>query len=170
MVWVSIETIVVWGRVNTGVVWTSTWAVWISVWVSTETKATLLEGGGWFLWLAVCSVWSPRYDDREGGQEGAEGFTLKSIPLGHKSGIPPREKKGNTYATSSHFPCFLQNLPNCKIIIIEILQQVSIPHLLNDTVAIQYHRRRSGVPSLSSGDQIYPSFSEYSSKEWGWNC
>ena len=93
-----------------------------------------------------------------GGQEEAEGFTPKSIPLGHKSGIPPREKKGNTYATSSYFPCFLQNWPNCKIVIIEILQQVSVPCLPKDTVAIQCHRRRSGVSFLNSGDQPCPRF------------
>ena len=30
------------------------------------------------------------------------------------SGIFCRQKKGNTYATSTHFPCFLQNWSNCK--------------------------------------------------------
>ena len=44
IVWVSL-TLIVWGRTETGVVWTFTWAVWISVWVFTETKATLLGGG-----------------------------------------------------------------------------------------------------------------------------
>ena len=38
-------------------------------------------------------------------------------PLGHKSGIFRREKKGNTYATSTHFPCSLQNLSNCKTVL-----------------------------------------------------
>ena len=33
-----------------------------------------------------------------------------------------------------------------------------------DTVAMHYHIGRSGVSSLSPGDQIYPSFSGYSSK------
>ena len=51
------------------------------------------------------------------GQEGAEGFTPKSIPLGHKSGIFHREKKGNTYATSTHFPCSLQNRSNCRTVL-----------------------------------------------------
>ena len=51
------------------------------------------------------------------GQEGAEGFTPKSISLGHKSGIFRREKKGNTYATSTHFPCSLQNRSNCKTVL-----------------------------------------------------
>ena len=69
------------------------------------------------------------------------------------------------YATSNHFLRFLQNQSNCRTVINEILQQVSVPHLLKNTVAIQYHRRRSGVPSLSSEDQIYPSFSGYSSKK-----
>ena len=39
-----------------------------------------------------------------------------------------------------------------------------------DTVAMQYHIGRLGVSSLSPGDQIYPSFAGYSSKEWVWNC
>ena len=52
-----------------------------------------------------------------GGQEGAEGFTPKSIPLGHKSGIFHREKKGNTYTASTSFPCFLQNRSNCKTVL-----------------------------------------------------
>ena len=51
------------------------------------------------------------------GQEGAEGFTPKSIPLGHKSGIFRKEKKGNTYATSTHFPCSLQNRSNCRTVL-----------------------------------------------------
>ena len=46
-----------------------------------------------------------------------EGFTPKSTPLGHKSGIFRREKKGNTYATSTHFPYFLQNRSNCKTVL-----------------------------------------------------
>ena len=62
------------------------------------------------------------------------------------------------YATSPHFPCFPQNWPNCKTVTIEILEQFSIPCLLKDAVAIQYHGRISSVPSLSSGDQIYRSF------------
>ena len=28
-----------------------------------------------------------------------------------------RKKKGNTYATSTHFPCFLQNPSNCKMVL-----------------------------------------------------
>ena len=51
------------------------------------------------------------------GQEGAEDFTPKSIPLGHKSGIFRREKRGNTYATSTHFPCSLQNQSNCRTVL-----------------------------------------------------
>ena len=66
------------------------------------------------LWLPICPVWSPGYWGKVGGQEGAEGVTPKSIPLGHKSGIFHREKKGNTYATFTHFHCFLQNQFNCK--------------------------------------------------------
>ena len=41
----------------------------------------------------------------------------KSIPLGQKSGIFHTEKKGNTYATSTHFPCSLQNRSNCKTVL-----------------------------------------------------
>ena len=48
---------------------------------------------------------------------GGAGFTPKSTPLGHKSGIFHREKEGNTYATSTHFPCFLQNRSNCKTVL-----------------------------------------------------
>ena len=66
------------------------------------------------LWFPVCPVCSPGYGGKVGGQEGAEGVTPKFIPLGHKPGIFHREKKGNTYATSTHFPCFLQNQFNCK--------------------------------------------------------
>ena len=84
------------------------------VWAFTETKATLLRG---VLWLSVFSAWGPRYGDKVRGQEGAEGFTPKSIPLGHKSGIFHREKKGNTYATSTHFPCSLQNRSNCRTVL-----------------------------------------------------
>ena len=47
----------------------------------------------------------------------AEGFTPSSIPLGPKSGIFSRAKKGNTYATSTHFPCSLQNWSNCKTVL-----------------------------------------------------
>ena len=54
-----------------------------------------------------------KWEDRGG----AEGFTPKSTPLGHKSGIFRREKKGNTYATFTHFPCFLQNWSNCKTVL-----------------------------------------------------
>ena len=42
-------------------------------------------------------------------------------PLGHKSGMSLRE---NTYGTSTHFSCFLQNQSSCKTVINEILQQV----------------------------------------------
>ena len=99
-------------------------------------------------------------------QEGAEGVTPKSIPLGHKSGIFCREKKGNTYATSTHFPCFLQNRSNCKTVL--YLRDPPTSHQRHppmDTVAMKYHIGRPGVSSLSPGDQIYPSFSGYSSNE-----
>ena len=78
------------GSLNLSLVSTETKAVWISVWVSTETKATLLRG---VLWLSVFSAWSPGYRGKVGGQEGAEGFTPKSIPLGHNFGIFHREKR-----------------------------------------------------------------------------
>ena len=92
-------------------------------------------------------------------------------PLGHKSGIFRREKKGNTYATSTHFPCSLQNRSNCKTVLyLRDPQPATVCRPPMDTVAMQYHIGRPGVPSLSPGDQIYPSFSGCSSKEWGWNC
>ena len=48
-----------------------------------------------FLFLFVSCAPS-HLNSKVGGQEGAEGLTPKSIPLGHKSGIFRREKKGNT--------------------------------------------------------------------------
>ena len=63
--------------------------------------------------MSLCLL-SSILSSKVGGQEGAEGVTPKSIPLGHKSGIFHREKKGNTYASSTHFPCFLQSRSNCK--------------------------------------------------------
>ena len=160
MVWVSTETRVVWGHTETGVVWTSMCTVWISVWISTETKATLLRG---ILWFSVCSAWSPGYGGKVGGQEGAEGFTPKSISLGHKSGIFCREKKGNTYATSTHFPCsYRTGLIVKQCYTQETFQPATIRRPPMDTLAMQYHIGRPGVSSLSPGDQIYPSFSGYS--------
>ena len=95
----------------------------MSVWVSTETKVTLLRGrvggGGWVGCSLAFSLfsWEPWVRGQVGGQEGAKGFTPKSMPLGHESGIFRREKKGNTYATSTHFPCSLQNRFNCKTLL-----------------------------------------------------
>ena len=37
-----------------------------------------------------------------------------------------------------------------------IVRQASVPHLPKDTVAIQYHRRRSGGVFLNSRDQTCP--------------
>ena len=51
-----------------------------------------------FLYLLV-SCPPSLSSSKVGGLEGAEGVTPKSIPLGHKSGIFHREKKGNTYTT-----------------------------------------------------------------------
>ena len=109
-------------------------------------------------WFSACLVGSPRYRGNIRRQEGAKGFTPKSAPLGCKPGMSFREIKANTYGTSTHFTYFLQNQSSCKIAIIEILQQISVPHLPKDPVAIQYHRRRSGVSFLNSGDQTCPSF------------
>ena len=84
--------------------------------------------------LAALHIWSQEYigetcfslslcllssisSNKVGGQEGPEGVTPKSIPLGHKSGIFHREIKGSTYATSTHFPCFLQNRSNGKTVL-----------------------------------------------------
>ena len=44
-----------------------------------------------------------------------------------------------------------------KTVIIELLQQVSVPCLPKDTMAGQYHRRISGVSFLNSGAQTCPS-------------
>ena len=96
---VPIETRVVWGCIGTAI----------------ETEATLPGG---VPWPSACSVVIHGYRSRGRvrGQEGAEGFTPKSLPLGLKSGISHREKKGNTYGTSTHFPCFLQNQSRCKTV------------------------------------------------------
>ena len=42
----------------------------------------------------------------------------------------------------------------------EILQLATTHHPPVDNVAMQYHIGRSDVSSLSTGDQIYPSFSD----------
>ena len=47
----------------------------------------------------------------------------------------------------------------------ETLQLATVHHPPMHTMAIQYHTGRPGVSSLSPGDQTYPSFSGYSSKE-----
>ena len=44
-----------------------------------------------------------------------------------------------------------------KTVIIELLQQVSVPCLPKYTMAILYHRRRSGKSFFNSGDQTCPS-------------
>ena len=47
-----------------------------------------------------------------------ESKVAQSYPtLGDQSGIYCREKKGNTYATSTHFPYSLQNWSNCKTVL-----------------------------------------------------
>ena len=51
------------------------------------------------------------------GQKGAETFTPKSAPLGHKSGMFCKQKKRNIYGISTHFPSFLQNWFDCKTIL-----------------------------------------------------
>ena len=65
--------------------------------------------------MSLCFL-SSVSSSKVGGQEAAEGVTLKPIPSGHKSDIFCRENKGNTYATSTHFPCFPQNWSNCKTV------------------------------------------------------
>ena len=136
--------------------------VWLFLTLS-GCSAHMIPGIDWRNLLCLLSSIS---SSKVGGQEGAEGVTLKSIPLGHKSGIFCREKKGNTYATSAHFPCFLQNRSNCKTVL--YLRDPPTGHRSpssNGYSVMQYHIGRPGVSSLSPGDQIYPSFSGYSSKE-----
>ena len=77
----------------------------------------MIPGIDWINLLFFIYFLSSMSSSKLGGQEGTEGVTPKSIPLGHKSGIFHREKKGNTYATSTHFPCFLQNRSNCKTVL-----------------------------------------------------
>ena len=45
IVWVSIETRVVWGCTETGVAWTSTWGIWITVWVLLRPRKPFLGRG-----------------------------------------------------------------------------------------------------------------------------
>ena len=73
-------------------------------------------GGGSSLTSSLPSL-GPQVRGQSRRQEGAKGFTPKSIPLGQKSGIFHREKQGNTYTISTHFPCFLQNWSNCKTVL-----------------------------------------------------
>ena len=88
------------------------------------------------LWLSVCSVGSPGYCGKAGGQEGA-GFTPKSIPLGLNSGIFHREKKGNTYVTSTRFTCFLQNQSICKTVL--YLREPPTGHCLLSSSGFRRH-------------------------------
>ena len=103
-------------------------------------------------------IWEPQIWGKVRGQKGADGFTPKSAPLGHKSGMSHREIKTNTYVTSTHFPCFLQNWSNCKRVLIETFQPASISHLPKNTVAIRYHRRRWGVSFKIWGIKPVPAF------------
>ena len=75
------------------------------------------------------------------------------------------------YPLRSLFPCFLQNQSNCKTVL--YFRDPPTGHGLpssNGYCGHAYHIGRPGVSSLSPGDQIYPSFSGYTLKEWGWNC
>ena len=110
-----------------------------TVWNATKTEATPLGGVPWF---SACSFGSPRYRGKVRGQKGTDSFTPKSAPLGHKSGMAHREIKINTYVTSTHFPCFLQNWSNCKTVLIETFQLASISRLLKDTVAISVSQKK----------------------------
>ena len=75
---------------------------------------------------SACLVGSPRYRGKVREEEAAEGFTPKSAPLGHKSGMSQREIKINIYGTSTHFFCFPQNRFNC---IISTYQYISVLYL-----------------------------------------
>ena len=75
---------------------------------------------------------------------------------------------------STHFPCSLQNWSNCRTVLYlrdpptghSSLSSNGYPMMSSsDAVAMQHHIGRPGVSPLSPGDQIYPSFSGYSSKE-----
>ena len=85
-----------------------------TVWISTKTEATL---PGKVSWFSAYSVASPRSRGKVREEERAEGFTPKSVLLGHKPGMSHREIKRNIYVTSTHFSCFLQNQSNCKTVI-----------------------------------------------------
>ena len=104
-----------------------------------------------FSWESQIKRWGMRTG-------GSWRFHTSSAPLGHKSGMSHREKKNNTYVTSTNFPYFLQNWSSCKTVIIEILQQVSVPCLPKDTVAHSVSQKMIRRIFLSSEDQTCPSF------------
>ena len=64
-----------------------------------------------------------------------------------------RELKSNTYVASTNFPYFLQNWSSCKTVIIEILQQVSVPHFPKNTVPISVSQKTIRHVFLNSEDQ-----------------
>ena len=107
-------------------------------------------------WLSACSVGSPRYRGKVRRQEGAEGFTPKSGPLGHVWHVLKRDKEQHIW----HFYPFLlfsNYCFSCKTVIIETFQPVSVPSS-KGYCAIQYHRRSGVTFFLNSGDQTSPSF------------
>ena len=116
-----------------------------------------LEG---FLTLSLLSC-EPRGRGRVRGQEGAEGFTPKSVPLGRKSGVSHREKKGNTCCPSARFRCLLRNQSSCKTV--SQLKDPSSCHRLPPSRRYCGHadlqKKVRRVSSLNSGGQTYPSFS-----------
>ena len=54
--------------------------------------------------------WKPPVWGQVGRQEGAEGFTPKSVPLGHKSGMSRREKKRQHICYFYPFPLYSTEL------------------------------------------------------------
>ena len=112
--------------------------------------------------------WDPQIWGQNKRKLRAEGFTPKSVRLGQKSGMSHREIKSNTYVTSTHFSCFLQNQSSYKTVIIEILQLAIVCHPPVDIVAMQICKRKSGISSLNSGSQTYPSFSGHNPRVWLW--
>ena len=85
--------------------------------LQTVTSAMKLKDApGRVSWFSACSVGSPRSRGKVREEEGAEGFTPKSVLLGHKPCVSHREIKRNIYVTITHFSSFLQNQSNCKTV------------------------------------------------------
>ena len=67
-------------------------------------------------------------------------------------------------------PLFSTELIQFFRLIIEILQQVSVPRLPKYSMAILYHRRRSGMSFFKFWGSNLSQYLKYIVKEWFWKC